>query len=497
MSSATDRYKVLLEIGHVLTSARGRETLHHALHQQIRRVLPAHSLAVLDYDPVIEQAEFVFRTEGEVIQPAGQVVKAIDIPALRERGPSTLPGIPLLGSPPPGTPTLSVPITSAGEILGAICILGVVGQPFTPEDIETLAIIGDMAGITLGNIRHLEENERRRREAERLEEIGRALTASLDLPRVLERVVAAARDLTESDSASVWLLRGRNEVEVAMTAGKSAPPRGLRFPVPAEVRQQALSGQPFVFEDVAQADLLPDYLREASGSMSIMAVALFAEDQMLGALSVGQTAHRRYRSEEIRLLERLGFQAAIAVANARLHERIFSLSLTDPLTGLPNRRHLEIFLEKEFAAAKRGRQLTLLLFDLDNFKEFNDRAGHQAGDEALCAFASVLANQTRAMNLAARYGGDEFVSILADTDRRGGLTHAARIAREVKADPLLGANGIRASVGVASYSARITTPADLIRAADRDLYARKSGRSAGSHAVGPTEIDGTSTVQVD
>lgn len=476
LSSTPDRYKVLLDIGHVLTSTRRRETLYHSLHEQIRRVLPIHGLAILEYDGTFDQAQFVFRMERGLILPAGQIVKATEIPALRDRIPSSAP-VPLPGNSVPGAPALAAPIVDAGELLGAICILGEAGDPFTPDDADVIRIIADMAAVALGNIRHLEENERRRREAETLEEIGRALTISLDLPRVLERVAIAARDLTESDSASVWLLRGKNEVEVAMTAGVSALPRGLVFPVPPALRQQALSGKPFVFENLAQAEPLPDYLRNASGSTSTMAVTLMAEDQMLGALSVGQTVRRRYRSEEIRLLERLGFQAAIAVANARLHEQIFGLSLTDPLTGLPNRRHLEIFLEKEFAAAQRGRRLTLLLLDLDNFKEFNDRRGHQAGDEALCAFANVLADQTRAMNLAARYGGDEFVSILADTDRRGGLTHAARIAKAIEADPLLGPNNIRASVGLASYSPRFAAPAELIRAADRDLYARKSGRA--------------------
>lgn len=475
-TSATDRYKVLLDVARVLADCLRRDKLHIALHQQLPRVLDFSAIAVFEYDAPLERATVVFHAEGDRVLPCGMVVRSADIPALHTRTPTLAPGIPLGTSRSPGLAQLSAPIIVDDEILGAICVAGFPGQQFDELDVEVMRIAADVASGVTGITRYLEENERRRREAERLEEIGRALTASLDLPRVLERVVAAARDLTGSDSASVWLLRGRNEIEVAMTAGISAPPRGLVLPVSHELRQLAFEKKPFVFEDMSQVDLLPDYLREASGSVSTMAVTLMAEDHLLGALSVGQRVHRRYREEEVRLLERLGFQAAIAVANARLHEQIFGLSLTDPLTGLPNRRHLEIFLEKEFAAAQRGRKLTLLLFDLDNFKEFNDHNGHQAGDEGLCAFASVLANQTRAMNLAARYGGDEFVSILADTDRRGGLTHAARIARAVAADPLLGANGIRASVGVASYTARITSPAELIRAADRDLYTRKTGR---------------------
>src|SRR6185369_17557006 len=92
------------------------------------------------------------------------------------------------------------------------------------------------------------------------------------------------------------------------------------------------------------------------------------------------------------------------------------------------------------------------------------------------AFARVLTQQTRAMNLAARFGGDEFISVLADTDRRGGFTHATRVARAIAQEPLLTAAGIRASTGIASFSLRMSTPADLVRAADRELYARKAGR---------------------
>jgi diguanylate cyclase (GGDEF)-like protein len=179
----------------------------------------------------------------------------------------------------------------------------------------------------------------------------------------------------------------------------------------------------------------------------------------------------------VRLLERLGFQASVAVANARLHEEVRALSLTDPLTGLPNRRHLDLFLEKEFAAARRGRKVAVMLFDLDSFKAYNDSAGHQAGDDALRAFANVLAAQTRAMNLAARFGGDEFVTVLTDSDRRGAVAHAQRVARSIDAHPLLGTIGLRATIGIATFLQRMGEPGDLIRAADLDMYRRKTGRA--------------------
>jgi diguanylate cyclase (GGDEF)-like protein len=220
----------------------------------------------------------------------------------------------------------------------------------------------------------------------------------------------------------------------------------------------------------------PADLKFLKPARSTIAVALINGDQLLGALALGNRDPRSYTSEDVRLVERLSYQAAIAVANARMHEEIIGLSLTDPLSGLPNRRHLEMFLEKEFAAAQRGRKLSVILFDLDNFKVYNDTAGHQAGDEALHAFADVLRRETRAMNLAARYGGDEFITILADIDRPGAIKHAERISAMVAEHPLLKAANIRASAGVGTYEARMKTAADLIRAADADLYARKAVR---------------------
>jgi diguanylate cyclase (GGDEF)-like protein len=120
--------------------------------------------------------------------------------------------------------------------------------------------------------------------------------------------------------------------------------------------------------------------------------------------------------------------------------------------------------------------LSAILFDLDNFKSYNDSAGHQAGDEALHAFAEVLRGETRAMNLAARYGGDEFITVLAEVDRAGALIHAQRIADAVERHPLLSAANIRASAGVGTHNPGMARPADLIRAADADLYARKAIR---------------------
>jgi two-component system, cell cycle response regulator len=204
-----------------------------------------------------------------------------------------------------------------------------------------------------------------------------------------------------------------------------------------------------------------------------LVVPLQGGDQVIGALSVTGARGRDFRPGDARLLERLAGHAAVAMENARLHSALHTLSLTDPLTRLPNRRQLDIHLSREFAAAQRGRALSVVLFDVDSFKEYNDTAGHVAGDSALEALARIMADETRAMNLVARYGGDEFLAVLSDTDLEGAERHADRIHRRVLADPFLSEAGLTLSSGAAVFDEDMDRVEDLIRAADRDMYRAK------------------------
>lgn len=155
-------------------------------------------------------------------------------------------------------------------------------------------------------------------------------------------------------------------------------------------------------------------------------------------------------------------------------ERAERLALYDPLTGLPNRRYLELMLEKEFAAAQRGRGLVVVAFDLDGLKAINDDHGHLAGDDAIRAFASILASNTRSMNLSARLGGDEFVSTLSSATVEGALVFVKRVQHAVSEVAHLPAR-IGVSAGIAEYHTDIADLEQLLKAADDALYDAKRG----------------------
>ncbi len=165
----------------------------------------------------------------------------------------------------------------------------------------------------------------------------------------------------------------------------------------------------------------------------------------------------------------------------RLHREraiVEDMAFTDLLTRLPNRRHARAFLDNEFAAAERGRLLSVVLFDLDHFKSYNDQWGHAAGDDALRTFANIVEPSTRRMDLSARFGGEEFLSVLTSTDTEGALIFADRIRSALATMELDGGRHLTVSAGIATYHPSMRSPDELIAAADEALYqAKRAGRN--------------------
>ena len=214
-----------------------------------------------------------------------------------------------------------------------------------------------------------------------------------------------------------------------------------------------------------------------TGVCAQAAVPLIYEGAFVGLLLVeSDDASRVWADNELLLLHTVAEQLTVAVKQAHLFSELQVQALTDGLTGCPNRRAFEMQLQRDLHLATRMRQpLSLIMLDLDNFKDTNDEAGHCAGDDALRIVADALRSELRAVDSAARFGGDEFAIILPQANPDGALIVAERLRKRIAETRIPGFGQITASFGIASFPAHASSRDLLVVAADLALYESKNG----------------------
>lgn len=210
------------------------------------------------------------------------------------------------------------------------------------------------------------------------------------------------------------------------------------------------------------------------------AVPMIFHERLIGVLQVNAADRARVWAEnEILLLRTVANQVAAAVNHARLFAQIQQQALTDALTGCYNRRSFEMQFDREMQMARRQHQpLSLIMLDLDRFKQLNDSAGHDAGDAALRQLADCFRQELRGVDSAARFGGDEFALILPQAYADGALIVAERLRQRIAEIHISGFGDLSASMGIATFPNHGSSRSELVIAADRALYdAKRTGRN--------------------
>lgn len=396
---------------------------------------------------------------------------------------------------------LCVPIRHRGEVVAVLNLESPRPAAFRGQLPLVEAIAGQIAGA-IASARHLEEARRRAAAFATLSEVARTALESDDIDRVLDGVTSYLQRRFDLYLVSIVVTR-EGGLEWHHRSFATREPLVLKtppsWPVERGVVGRALrSGRPQLVLDVS-AD--PDYFSIDDRVNSELVVPIRWSDRTLGALNVESDRAEVFDAETRELLELAAGQVAgairFALVNRHLAEtrdelesanaQLQQLSLSDPLTGLANRRRLDAALELEWRRLARARRpMSLLLIDVDAFKAYNDSLGHPRGDECLRRVAAYLAEGVhRAGDLVARYGGEEFAVLLGGTGAADAAAVAGRLRAGVEALALphpaspVG-DVVTVSIGVAGWVPGIDGPCpeELVAAADRALYAAKrAGRN--------------------
>jgi diguanylate cyclase (GGDEF)-like protein len=380
--------------------------------------------------------------------------------------------------PAPTVPDVDTPDTqAAAETLAVVEPLDDGARESKPEASADLQAEVDRLRGELKHRSHLAESLQRF-----LERIS-----SREPAKTYSAIITHSQELLKAERASLWVFdETSNEISLKASAGfaTGSPeimPRRIGEGISGGVLQ---SGKALVVENLEAVGLTPAPAERMYRTKSFISYPITMASRKIGVLNVAdKSGGGKFDDIDLSLLEIIGPQIAVALESAEWQERATQfqlMSITDPLTGLLNRRYLEERLTDELNRSQRySYSMSCLMIDIDDFKSYNDRNGHQAGDVALKMTAHALKAALRSADIACRYGGEEFCIVLPQTSLSEAQVIAERMRERVatkeypfgKSQPL---GSVTVSIGISTFAKHIDTAEKVIAAADRALYNAKA-----------------------
>ncbi len=314
--------------------------------------------------------------------------------------------------------------------------------------------------------------------AEALRDTAAALSSTLSIEEVLERVLTNVGNVVPHDAVNIRLVENdtarvvRSHGYVELGWDENTLNVSYKISDLPQLLQMAQTHQPVTFPDTYLLnDWAPEWGRSYAGAPMII------KGRLVGFINLMGLSANFFNQDHAVRLQAFADQAAIAIDNARLYAEVERLATLDEVTGIFNRRHLFELGRRELERARRYQApLAAILLDIDRFKKINDTYGHTTGDRVLAGIATLISRNIREVDLFGRYGGEEFVILLPQTYRSKALEVAERLralVAELKFDTDRGAISVTISLGVALLSSDIPSLATFIDRADQAMYAAK------------------------
>lgn len=313
--------------------------------------------------------------------------------------------------------------------------------------------------------------------------VAKAVVSTLDLDTVLQAILTSAMGFAETPAGSVALYEEKKQ-ELTLHAHSGLTSDFVRMErwevTEGGLTEQVLqAGEILFIEDTDKTPFFTNPIALKEGIKSLVCVPLVVHKRIVGILYLDDFAPRQFDREKMKLLSILSSFAAMAIYNAKLHNRTKVMAITDALTGLHNHRYFQQIYTQELSRAKRYHTpLAIIMLDVDDFKRFNDKYGHYSGDLVLTAIGEIITRTLRRVDFAFRYGGEEFVVLLPETKLQSALQVAERLRERVELETGtmlsdITDQGVTVSVGVACYPDNGATRDQLFNKVDSLLYKAK------------------------
>jgi len=489
----TREYEMLTQIGQVISSRLDPDEVLQAIHKELGRLFDNGTFYVAFIDG--DELHFEFEASEGVVQPKRSRKATNGLPEYIVKTGSPLLvradvkrrkgelGVTHMGR---GAKSfVGVPIKMNGRTAGVICALNferefVYGQ----RDLEVLQTAAGQLAVAMENALLYSEASRRAQYLSFLNNIANTAISRQSTDEMLAAIVAEIERNFDFDHIGIGVFDyTTKDIEIKAEASKSTKMLGRRIPVGVGIMGRvARSGESVTVQNTGEPHLLgllPD-------ARSVLCIPLKYGETLLGVLNVESRAESAFTPQDNLLLHTLGDLLATALHNALIFQKMEQQSITDGLTGIKTRRYFLEALQSEWKRASRsGRPFSIVLIDLDKFKEVNDGQGHLEGDLVLARVGRLLEQKCRQSNVVARYGGDEFIVLMPETGVEQAQILAERLRLWLATDPMLNERHVTGSFGVASFPLHGATVEEIIRVADSGMYVSKH---AGGNRVSTADV---------
>ncbi len=382
------------------------------------------------------------------------------------------------------------PILNGEKVIGFLNLDSSKPNFFSKKSSEWLQAFADHAGVAIENARLFEHVNRNAKEMSTFYQVGLALSSSLNINQITKGLYEQCNKIAdigvfdlilyEKQSGIIKFYTITSKIDHIRTRSRNINEiAGMTGHV---IQAQKTIYIPDILDPTNEKNVkLFTHISREDGR-SYLGVPMKLRDEVIGVLALLSLKKDAYNLDEIRLIETIASQASASIENALLFEQMEKLAVTDGLTGLFNRRYFYEMAEKELARAIRYKKtMALIMIDLDHFKQTNDQFGHLVGDQVLQLIATNCTKIMRKIDILSRYGGEEFVVLLPETDLKEALTVADRLREAIASSQLVTEKGVvrvTGSLGVSTLGMCAPEIRLLIDCADIALFeAKNTGRN--------------------